>query len=569
MQDFVREAVFASLRNDEKIDRTLAGGSNPGAKASEVVISSTTAKETATKKRKRVSSNWKQLQKTLPKTALRNTKRTRTAKEVEGKTNDMLQDASQVSSFMKRPVIKTDRVTDVVALDCEMVGVGAGGKQSALARVSIVNYSGDVLYDKFVKVKERVTDYRTKWSGVKPEDVALDSTTAVEPYEAQKAVGDIIRGRTIVGHALKNDLKVMRISHPWQDVRDTSIFFKKLWRTQGRRTAVGPKLSVIVAEVLGVDTFQKNEHDSCEDARAALALYKRYRKAWESSLKKGKGRAPIAGQPSTNRGGQFLASGLSTSDAAEYQTRQGREKSFCNLAHVELPFALETILPREADDIELMGVAFGTKMAQLPRLLHPNMSRVIPLVKLRTTSTPTFNLRRYASESIIRKVRDRELPVLRRQGKRNSPSLKIVFSDETMQRERSVTALALILKRPLYHTKRVSKLLESHISVRKQLLKNRKRRMILTKSPVTGRGMYLPKDEQQFLTQPRRSLLNLVRSKVSISLVDERHLLEISVNTDFFHKFGFTGRMFVDRLPFDIPSDSFSQPALKALIKNV
>ncbi|CAN8075613.1 unnamed protein product [Agarophyton chilense] len=300
MEGFVREAVLASLRNDKKLDNGLAEENHSEIKPNTSATALNNIKQTTASKRKRVDSNWKQLQKTLPKTALRNTKRKRTLNETDESSADTPQDASHVSSFMNRPVFKTDQVTDIVAMDCEMVGVGPDGKQNALARVSVVNYSGDVLYDSFVKVKERVTDYRTKWSGVKPEDVASNSSKAVEPYEAQKAVGDVIRGRIVVGHALKNDLKVLRISHPWQDVRDTSIFFKRLWKTQGRRTGVGPKLSVVVAEVLGVDTFQKSEHDSCEDARAALALYKRHRKAWESSLKRGKSRAASAGMASTN-----------------------------------------------------------------------------------------------------------------------------------------------------------------------------------------------------------------------------------------------------------------------------
>lgn len=50
-----------------------------------------------------------------------------------------------------------------------MVGVGFEGKKSVLARVAIVNAFGHVLYDKFVKPKEFVTDYRTHVSGVTPE----------------------------------------------------------------------------------------------------------------------------------------------------------------------------------------------------------------------------------------------------------------------------------------------------------------------------------------------------------------------------------------------------------------
>lgn len=61
--------------------------------------------------------------------------------------------------------------TKHVAIDCEFVGVGYQGKDSVLARVSIVNQFGHVLLDKFVKPKEKVTDYRTRFSGVRPKDL--------------------------------------------------------------------------------------------------------------------------------------------------------------------------------------------------------------------------------------------------------------------------------------------------------------------------------------------------------------------------------------------------------------
>lgn len=54
----------------------------------------------------------------------------------------------------------------VVALDCEMVGTGPGGRCSELARCSIVDYHGNILYDKYVQPCQPVTDYRTPWSGI-------------------------------------------------------------------------------------------------------------------------------------------------------------------------------------------------------------------------------------------------------------------------------------------------------------------------------------------------------------------------------------------------------------------
>jgi len=58
-----------------------------------------------------------------------------------------------------------------LALDCEMVGVGPMGVESTLARVSIVNYHGVTVLDRFVRPREKVTDYRTWVSGVREEDL--------------------------------------------------------------------------------------------------------------------------------------------------------------------------------------------------------------------------------------------------------------------------------------------------------------------------------------------------------------------------------------------------------------
>ena len=52
-----------------------------------------------------------------------------------------------------------------------MVGVGPMGEESTLARASVVNYFGAVLLDEFVRQKERVTDWRTQWSGIRAKDM--------------------------------------------------------------------------------------------------------------------------------------------------------------------------------------------------------------------------------------------------------------------------------------------------------------------------------------------------------------------------------------------------------------
>jgi RNA exonuclease 4 len=48
--------------------------------------------------------------------------------------------------------------------------VGINNSDS-LARISIVNYHGVVILDEYVKQRELVVDYRTRWSGIRASDL--------------------------------------------------------------------------------------------------------------------------------------------------------------------------------------------------------------------------------------------------------------------------------------------------------------------------------------------------------------------------------------------------------------
>lgn len=108
------------------------------------------------------------------------------------------------------------------SLDCEMVGVGPEGLDSALARVSIVNWDGNVVLDTYVQVSEPVTDYRTFVSGIKEEHIRSDQAMPIE--QVQSLVSKLLTGKILIGHALDNDLKALCLSHPWTDIRDTAKY---------------------------------------------------------------------------------------------------------------------------------------------------------------------------------------------------------------------------------------------------------------------------------------------------------------------------------------------------------
>jgi RNA exonuclease 4 len=168
-----------------------------------------------------------------------------------------------------------------VAMDCEMVGVGSEGRKSALARVSITNWSGEVILDTFVKCPSRVTDFRTWVSGVTAKH--LQSDKAMEVIDCRQKVANLLRGKILVGHALKNDLDALLLQHPKQMIRDTAKhqFFQRLGANKWRPR----KLRDLALQHLGLKIQVKGEsHDSIDDARATMEIFKVARAAWEMEL---------------------------------------------------------------------------------------------------------------------------------------------------------------------------------------------------------------------------------------------------------------------------------------------
>lgn len=202
-----------------------------------------------------------------------------------------------------------------VALDCEMVGVGPDGVEHALARVSMVNWHGQVILDTFVRPSERVTDFRTAVSGVRPSDLrdapslvqvqqwvsdlllsgqppellASSPTATTPPFAPLKiAQTSTPHGGSppiLIGHSLMNDFKVLLLNHPRKLTRDTSKYrpFRQLSRGKT------PSLKRLALEVLGL-RIQEGEHDSVDDARVAMLLYQSCKDEWENYLFRNEGR---------------------------------------------------------------------------------------------------------------------------------------------------------------------------------------------------------------------------------------------------------------------------------------
>ncbi|KAG7660704.1 REX4 [[Candida] subhashii] len=163
-----------------------------------------------------------------------------------------------------------------IAIDCEFVGVGPEGEESALARISIVNYYGHVIFDEFVKPRERVTDWRTWVSGVSPRNMK----DAISFEEAQKKTADVLEGKILVGHAVHHDLESLFLSHPHAMIRDTTQYppFREI---AGGRI---PSLKKLAEHFLKID-IQGAAHSSVEDARATMLLFRLHKKDIEKHLR--------------------------------------------------------------------------------------------------------------------------------------------------------------------------------------------------------------------------------------------------------------------------------------------
>lgn len=168
---------------------------------------------------------------------------------------------------------KQEIPSDVIGLDCEMVGVGPGQIRENIGRVSLVDGAGAVVYDTFVAPLESVTDYRTRVSGIRQEDLIGAPT-----FETVKAkVVELLEGKLLVGYALHHDLQLLNLTtHPKERIRDIA----RLLSLNGHIKSLK-----YLSERLLKENIQTGRHSSVEDAQAPVSLYRKFRSIWEAEPK--------------------------------------------------------------------------------------------------------------------------------------------------------------------------------------------------------------------------------------------------------------------------------------------
>jgi PAB-dependent poly(A)-specific ribonuclease subunit 2 len=176
---------------------------------------------------------------------------------------------------------------EFVRLLREEIDVGADGSRtmtrparSGLARVSVLR--GDGLdqelpfIDDYIAIDEHIDDYLTQYSGLKDGDLSVGRSpfTLVRLKEIYKKLWVLLNlGCAFIGHGLSSDFRIINIHVPENQVIDTQELFSL--GSRGRRKL---SLRFLAWAVLKEDIQHNAElgHDSIEDARTALKLWRKY-----------------------------------------------------------------------------------------------------------------------------------------------------------------------------------------------------------------------------------------------------------------------------------------------------
>ncbi|KAH9484202.1 PAN2-PAN3 deadenylation complex catalytic subunit PAN2 [Psilocybe cubensis] len=154
----------------------------------------------------------------------------------------------------------------------------------SLARVSVLRGDGPrqgiPFIDDHIHTSETIVDYLTEFSGIKYGD--LDPTLSKYTLTPLKLVYKKLRllvdcGCIFIGHGLSKDFRIINIYVPPEQVLDTvDLYFIK---ARSRRLS----LRFLSWYILG-EHIQTDNHDSIEDARSALQLYKAYEEFEEQGI---------------------------------------------------------------------------------------------------------------------------------------------------------------------------------------------------------------------------------------------------------------------------------------------
>ena len=154
-----------------------------------------------------------------------------------------------------------------LAIDCEMVTCYHNNTKKMMAgRVSIVDIHDNVLLDALMQPPGKIINYNTKYSGLSKKILK----NAPPLFVVQRLVQSIIKDKLLIGHAIDNDLAALGIYHPKEHIEDTQKMSTIILTCNNKQ----PSLKHAAKIILNTDIQNNGPHDSVQDAKATMAIYK-------------------------------------------------------------------------------------------------------------------------------------------------------------------------------------------------------------------------------------------------------------------------------------------------------
>lgn len=161
-----------------------------------------------------------------------------------------------------------------MAVDCEMVETEK--TKNFPARVSLVNYYGEILLDTYVEPDAPVVQWRTRYSGISPK--VLQQASKNENLKSFEYVVNFISnyvngGNILMGHDLSSDLRALKYFPPKPSTVDTQKLghFKTDCGGNGLRRLIDHYFNIKIQQ-------SRKGHDSVEDARASMMLFRLFQR---------------------------------------------------------------------------------------------------------------------------------------------------------------------------------------------------------------------------------------------------------------------------------------------------
>jgi PAB-dependent poly(A)-specific ribonuclease subunit 2 len=199
----------------------------------------------------------------------------------------------EVLSYTDKPIEGMTIALDTEFVDLEKaeIDVKADGTQetirpakSGLARVSVLrgrgNAEGVPFIDDYITIPDRIVDYKTQYSGIRPGDLdpRTSSHNLVPLKVAYKKLWLLLNlGCRFVGHGLASDFRKINIQVPKAQTIDTQYLY--LVPGKNRRFSLRYLAWAVFKEYIQEESYDDNVvdgHDSIEDARMALRLWRKF-----------------------------------------------------------------------------------------------------------------------------------------------------------------------------------------------------------------------------------------------------------------------------------------------------